>query len=94
MAKGIRSKYKKRLRSAKRTHFEEIRGNGNLQSLSDRLANPFYDLRKDHEMPANAFVNPKNPDAVFPQFKKPDILDFRSHKLAEGGYTAQNNFRK
>ena len=26
--------------------------------------------------------------------KKPDIIDFRSHKMIGGGLTAANNFRK
>ena len=43
---------------------------------------------------ANAFVEPNNPEAVFPQIAKPDILDFRSHKMARGGYAATNVFRK
>lgn len=45
-------------------------------------------------MKANAFVEPNNPDAQFPQIAKPDIMDFRSHKMAKGGYAATNVFRK
>jgi hypothetical protein len=42
----------------------------------------------------NAFVEPNNPEAVFPQIAKPNIMDFRSHRMALGGFTAVNNFRK
>lgn len=31
---------------------------------------------------------------MFPQIAKPNIQDFRSHKLEMGGYTAPNTFRK
>jgi hypothetical protein len=43
---------------------------------------------------ANAFVEPSNPSAIFPQIAKPNIMDFRSHKMAKGGWTGVNNFRK
>ena len=43
---------------------------------------------------ANAFVEPNNPNAVFPQIAKPDIMDFRSHKIINGGLAAINTFRK
>ena len=42
----------------------------------------------------NAFVEPTNPEAVFPQIAKPEIFDFRSHKMVKGGYAATNVFRK
>lgn len=39
-------------------------------------------------------MEPSNPSAVFPQIAKPDIMDFRSHKMERGGYAATNTFRK
>ena len=45
-------------------------------------------------VPVNAFVEPNNPAAIFPQIAKPNIMDFRSHRMALGGFTAMNNFRK
>ena len=45
-------------------------------------------------LPPNAFVEPDNPEAVFPRNPKPDIKDFRSHKLELGGYAAVGTFRK
>lgn len=42
----------------------------------------------------NAFVHPTNPQSVFPQIAKPDILDFRSHKMERGGYAASHTFRR
>lgn len=39
-------------------------------------------------------MEPANPAAVFPQIAKPDIFDFRSHKMANGGYAAMHTFRK
>ena len=42
----------------------------------------------------NAYVEPKNPNAVFPQNKKPHILDFRAHKMAGSGFASIGNFRK
>jgi hypothetical protein len=45
-------------------------------------------------LPPNAFLNPTDSNAVFPQIAKPNIQDFRTHKLTMGGYTAPNTFRK
>jgi hypothetical protein len=42
----------------------------------------------------NAFVEPNNPAAVFPQHARPHILDFRSHKMAASGFASVGNFRK
>ena len=109
MAKSLRSKYKKRLRTARRHHYDGIQGKESLTKIASRLNNPNYDMKTDcikklfcfnliHysivELPSNAFLEPNNPNAVFPQIAKPNIMDFRSHKLAEGGYAAVNSFRK
>jgi len=58
------------------------------------LHNPHYDLRNDFQRKPNAFVEPNNPEALFPQISKPDIHDFRSHKMANGGLAAIGVFRK
>lgn len=39
-------------------------------------------------------MEPNNPQASFPQIAKPNIMDFRSHKMAKGGWTGMYNFRK
>ncbi|CDW87144.1 UNKNOWN [Stylonychia lemnae] len=94
MAKGLRAKTRRRLRTARREHFQEIQGKSDQQKIVQRLNNPYYDLRSDFSVKANAFVEPNNPQAVFPQIAKPNIMDFRSHKMAKGGWTGVNNFRK
>ena len=94
MAKGLRSKYKKRLRTVRRQHHWEIEGKQKLQEISNKLHDPNYDLKEDYALPANAFLEPHNPAAVFPQYDKPHILDFRSHKMAGAGFTSIGNFRK
>lgn len=72
MAKGLRSKVKRRLRTARREHFQEIQGKQDQQKIASRLHNPHYDLRSDcnkniyfHILPyfivmvkPNAFVEP------------------------------------
>jgi hypothetical protein len=47
MAKGLRSKVKRRLRTARREHFMELQGKKDLQKVSQNLQNPCYDLKKD-----------------------------------------------
>ena len=53
-----------------------------------------YDRTEKFHMKPNAFVQPNNPKAIFPQVTKPNIVDFRSHKMIGGGLTSANNFRK
>ena len=94
MGKGLRSKYKRRIRSVRRQHYWEIEGKEKLQEISNKLHDPTYDFSKDGSLPANAFLEPHNPNAVFPQHAKPHILDFRSHKMASSGFASIGNFRK
>ena len=91
MAKGLRSKVKKRMRTAKRQHYYEVEGKYRLQEILDRLHDPAY---KPAPIPVNAFVHPTNPDAVFPQHAKPHIIDFRAHKMAMSGIASRHVFRK
>jgi len=94
MAKGLRSKYKRRVRSVRRQHYWEIEGKQKLEEVSRKLHDPTYDIAKDVALKVNAFLEPANPNAVFPQHAKPHILDFRSHKMASAGFATIGNFRK
>ena len=94
MAKGLRSKYKKRLRSAKAAHHYQMYGKAALERLNARLNDPTYQMQNEYSMPANAYLEPDNPLAVFPQVKKPQILDFRCNKIAGGAQAAIGVSRK
>jgi hypothetical protein len=94
MAKGLRSKYKRRIRSVRRDHYYEIEGQHKLQEISNKLHDPTYDFKDDGALPPNAFLEPANPSAMFPQHAKPHLLDFRSHKMAASGFASKGNFRK
>ena len=94
MAKGLRSKVMRRLRTVRRQHYWEIEGKQKLEDLSAKLQDPTYDFTKDGSLKPNAFLEPHNPNAIFPQHAKPHILDFRSHKMAGSGFTSIGNFRK
>ena len=71
MAKGARSKYKKRMRSAKAAHMYETQGKFALERLNARLNDPTYHMKTEYALPPNAYLEPDNPLAVFPQVKKP-----------------------
>ena len=51
-------------------------------------------MAADHAPKPNAFLHPDNPDAVFPQIKKPNIIDLRLHMIKNGGLAASGVFRK
>ena len=94
MAKGSRSKYKKRQRNAKAAHLWDTRGKAALDRITDRLNDPNFETKHEYTMPPNAFLHPNNPNAVFPQVKRPEIIDLRSHKIKDGGVMAIGAFRK
>ena len=94
MAKSLRSKVKKRMRAARAAHYWEVKGKARLERITSRLNDPNYDAQKDLCLPPNAFMEPNNPNAVFPQFSKPDIIDFRSNRIADGSRTVVGTFRK
>ena len=51
MAKGLRNKVKRRLRTARREHFMEIQGKADRQKIANNLNNPYYDLAQDRKLP-------------------------------------------
>ena len=51
-------------------------------------------MAADHAPKPNAFVHPNNPSSVFPQIKKPDIIDLRISRIKNGGLVAAGTFRK
>ena len=56
MAKSLRSKAKRRLRTVRREHHWETRGKHELQNIASRLHNPFYDIRVDCK-PTTLFIS-------------------------------------
>ena len=58
------------------------------------MHDPNYDLKEDYALKPNAYVEPNNPKAVFPQHPKPHILDFRAYKMPGAGFAGRFNFRK
>ena len=65
-----------------------------MEATAKRCETPNQTMVSEFNLKKNAFLHPNDPDAVIPQFAKPDILDFRSHKMIGGGLTGANNFRK
>ena len=66
MAKSIRSKVKRRMRNCRAEHLYQTVGQYKLAAMSQRLQDPTYDLKKEYAAPKNAFLEPNNPNAVFP----------------------------
>jgi hypothetical protein len=94
MAKSLRSKVKKRLRKCRGEHLHQTEGKARLDRIAARLNDPTYNMKQEYALPTNAFLEPTNPNAVFPQKNKAVIRDFRVHKMENGGLTATNVFRK
>ena len=94
MAKGARSKVKKRLRNARAEHLWKMKGQAANERMHSRLMDPNYTTAQEYRLAPNAFVEPDNPLAVFPQVVRQDLIDYRCHKMEKGGQTAIGTFRK
>lgn len=94
MAKSIRSKIKKRLRTAKRHRMDVMvirpREEKHFAALTKQMQGQGITLSK----PRNAFRHPDAKDAIFPQREIMKPIDFRSSHNPLAGYTYGGNRRK
>jgi hypothetical protein len=96
MAKGLRSKVKKRFRTAKRELVNATVEKKRLEE-SNRKLKLIQEGRISEVAPKtkkNAFLYPKDADAEFPQHKLVKPLDFRSDALPGAKYAASRGRRK
>ena len=71
MAKGLRSKRMQRNKGLKRDVMRKVIEPKRMEALGTQ-----------HLTPKSAFLYPNDPDAVFPQHKVPNRIDFRSSAIA------------
>ncbi|KAK6589711.1 hypothetical protein RS030_173 [Cryptosporidium xiaoi] len=95
MAKGLRSKVKRRFRTAKRLLIKstlELKRNIEKSNELRKIGEGTY-VRKDP--PLNAFLYPENCNAIFPQKNRDISVDFRSESISSiAGYMGPGNRRK
>ncbi|CAK0822736.1 unnamed protein product [Prorocentrum cordatum] len=94
MAKSIRSKIKKRLRTAKRQRIDAMIVVPRLKEHHEALTRVAQGRTIETRKPKNAFKYPKAPDAVFPQHEIMKPIDFRAQNLPMAGYAFRGNRRK
>lgn len=85
MAKSLRSNAKKRWRALKRRTVEVKKDYSDLEDLQYKLQCTIQGVNYKQKETVNAFKNPKDSNAVFPQYKPQNILDFRCNFLPESG---------
>ena len=56
MAKGLRSKVKRRLRGCRRAHFMKVQGYKDLQDLNDRLNDPNNSIVENCKLKYSTFI--------------------------------------
>ncbi|ANQ07499.1 Uncharacterized protein PCOAH_00017910 [Plasmodium coatneyi] len=96
MAKGLRSKVKRRFRTIKRIHVNEIIEKPNVVKLHNKIkrSNKSKNTQDDLIRPPNKFLYPDDERAVVPQHKSPKVIDFRSEALPLSGFANVGNRRK
>ena len=94
MAKSIRSKVKKRFRTAKRVLVDAAVVTERASRTNRVCSLISKGIFRDTKKPANAFKYPSSSDAEFPQLALPKPLDFRSEALPTSGYATIANRRK
>lgn len=85
MAKGLRSKIKKRWRKLRRDHIDEIIGKEQHNRIVETLKAVAVGQEYRPKDKPNAFLHPDAPDAVFPQVKPAPIIDLRSTSIPGSG---------
>ncbi|KAJ1605652.1 hypothetical protein OIY81_3414 [Cryptosporidium canis] len=95
MAKGLRSKVKRRFRTAKRLLIKntlELSRNTEKSNALREIGEGTY-IQK--EVPLNAFLFPESKNAIFPQKNRSLSVDFRSESISNiAGYMGPGNRRK
>jgi hypothetical protein len=96
MGKSIRSKIKKRFRTAKRQRIEKVMIRPRLEQLNAKIKKiQDGDLEGVHKpRPKNAFLHPDAEGAEFPQHTVLKPVDFRSANLPGAQYAFKGNRRK
>lgn len=94
MAKSIRSKIKKRFRTAKRQRVSEMIDRPRNEKTNRMIAKIAEGLPYEKKKPKNAFLYPKDPEAKIPQVCVQKPVDFRSSHLPMAGYAFRGNRRK
>ena len=94
MGKGAKSKRVKRLGSAKLAYYMEKIGNKLIEEHHKMQSDKQYSDQMLRPTPPNAFVNPEDPSAMFPQKKHFVGLDFRSSAVDYAKYVGSHNRRK
>jgi hypothetical protein len=94
MAKSIRSKVKKRFRTAKRVLVDASLVTDRAKCTNQLCSLIAKGMFRDTKKPSNAFKYPTAADAEFPQVILPKPMDFRSEALPTSGYATIANRRK
>lgn len=94
MGKSIRSKIKKRLRTAKRQRVDAMIIRPETQEKHDQLRRVIEGRSYTLTQPKNAFKYPDAEGAVFAQHEILKPIDFRASHMPMAGYTFRGNRRK
>eukprot|EP01017_Pseudomicrothorax_dubius_P033162 TRINITY_DN4412_c0_g1_i7.p1 TRINITY_DN4412_c0_g1~~TRINITY_DN4412_c0_g1_i7.p1 ORF type:complete len:182 (-),score=59.97 TRINITY_DN4412_c0_g1_i7:39-584(-) len=85
MAKGLRSKVKRRFRTLRRKVVEDLYGRSEAEGLSSKLVATIENRNYRVKEPKNAFLYPNDPDAAFPQKVVAPIVDLRAAQIPIAG---------
>ncbi|KAF7455936.1 hypothetical protein HWI79_3525 [Cryptosporidium felis] len=95
MAKGLRSKVKRRFRTAKRLLIKNTLELSRNTEKSNALREIGEGTYVEKELPLNAFLYPESKNAIFPQKHRGVSVDFRSESISSiAGYMGPGNRRK
>jgi hypothetical protein len=85
MAKGARSKVKRRWRALRREHVENVITQQETEAISKKLEASILGVEYRTPEPKNAFIYPNDPTAVIPKLKPGRIVDLRSSAIPGSG---------
>ncbi|EEA05479.1 uncharacterized protein CMU_024850 [Cryptosporidium muris RN66] len=94
MAKSLRSKVKRRFRTAKRLLIRdtlEARRNSEKSQILKEIGEGIYTQKYS---PLNGFLYPESENSFIPQKNRDPVIDFRSHSISIAGFMGSGNRRK
>jgi len=94
MAKSIRCKVKKRLRTVKRQRMDAMVCTPRIEEHHKSLVSVSNGTQVKFSKVKNAFKYPNDADAAFPQHEVVKLIDFRCQSLPMAGYAFRGNRRK
>ena len=85
MGKSLRSKIERRWRKLRRGHLDEMLVKPKTEEFNVKCQKALAGIEYREKDSKNAFLHPDDPEAEFPQYRPPPIIDLRANSIPGSG---------